>query len=211
LEYEAGGGCINEGLGVPGFGDISDGIEDLTIFIDRWPFGVFLFGKASGQGREARREPVCRTARRAVRAGARPGKQPRPQRRNLIRPGLCSGERVGCHEFLASRINSQIEALKRACTKERHVTRLSEHNLVNRELLTNAEDGKPDAPGEHFSVRHRETKILLLPGYANLLKFRTGNPSVLTSRIDKSLRYPDALVTMHVVLNPATYVKCTHF
>jgi len=123
---------------------------------------------------------------------------------------LSGWERTGGDKFLACRVDHEVETFQGSRSEQRHVTGLGENDFVDRELLADADDREPNASGNDITVSHDEAKILLLASHADFLEFRTRNPSILTSRVDKGLRYTNALCTMHVILNLATYVECTH-
>ncbi len=124
--------------------------------------------------------------------------------------GLCGKEWTGCNKFLSSGVNGEVETLECASAKQDLIARFCEHNLVDGEGVCNAEYGEAHTARHDFTVRHDEANILFFSDHADFLKFYAWNPGVLASRVNKSLRYPNTLAPVGVILNLAAYVECAH-
>jgi hypothetical protein len=91
---------------------------------------------------------------------------------------LCGGQRAGGYEFLAAGIKSQVQAFQTSRTEEKRIPFFRENNLINSEVLVEADDREADAAGDLLPVNHHKENVLLFaidPDFFQTLRRR---PSV---------------------------------
>ena len=114
------------------------------------------------------------------------------------------------HEFLAARINRQIEPFQTARAEQKEIPFFGEYHLVDGKGLLYPDNGEADTACNALAIGHHEFHILLLSRDADSFQSRGRQPGVFTAGIDENARDGCALCAMHGILYPATYGKSAH-
>src|SRR5579883_2452618 len=158
----------------------------------------------------------CQSALTSPARAASPHLAMRPN--PLILPrSLCEGfsrgrykQRAGGDEPFPLWIHREAQSLQGSRTQQREVSWFGKYHFVNREVLVQPNNGKPDVTGNRLAVRHYERDVFLLALNTDFFEQSCGNPGVITAGIDQQLRSDYRRGTVYVVLNFAADVKCAH-